>query len=318
MQTALAFLRIRFLQVFRELKAAGPLYSLVLTGGFLAFMWLFYRSQTESNYVHYWFGGISLLLLTVHLNRGDHRFIFLSVDRPYLVYVTEYFVLLLVFAILSSVALSSPIPFAYLLFAPLLALIKPGRFETAQLARRVVMIESTNYEWRSGIRKSGLTIAVLWIIGLLLTPVPYASMLVVWFILLIVSSFYELHENRDMVDSFKRPPAAFLMHKIKQQLIPFALLIMPVMAVSLFFFPDRWWIWLLFLVFSFVNIGVFVTSKYAVWEPGETHRASSLINSLCMVSFFVPFLLPLPVFVFFRNMSKSVVRLKPLLHAYHH
>lgn len=318
MQTALAFLRIRLLQVFRELKAAGPLYALVLIGGFAAFLWLFYRSQTEPYYVHFWFGGIILLLFTIHLNRGDHRFVFLTVERPALVYLAEYTSVLLVFAFLSATALAEFYPFFFLAAAPLITLIKPGTIETSQIAIRVVMIENSNYEWRSGIRKSGLTIAVLWIIGLLLTPVPYASMLVVWFILLIVSSFYEQHENREMVESFRRSPALFLLYKIRQQLIPFILLVLPVMAASLFFFPERWWIWLLFLIFSFINIGVFVTSKYAVWEPGEVHRSSSLINSLCMVSFFVPFLLPLPMFVFFRNMSKSVARLKPLLYAYHH
>jgi hypothetical protein len=317
MQPAIAFLRIRLLQVFRELKAAGPLYALVLIGGGAAFLWLFYRSQTQQIYIHSWFAGIVLLIFTVHMNRGDHRFIFLTVERTGLVFMAEYATIILVFVILSSVATLELYPFVYLLAAPLISMIKPGHFDNSQVARKVVMIENSNYEWLSGIRKSGLTIAVLWIIGMLLTPVPYASMLVVWFVLLIVSSFYEQHENREMVESFGRTPASFLLYKIKQQLIPFALLILPVMAASLFFFPERWWIWLLFLVFSFINIGVFVTSKYAIWEPGETHRSSSLINSLCMVSFFVPFLLPLPVFVFFRNMSKSVIRLKPLLHVFH-
>jgi hypothetical protein len=317
MSVPLAFLRIRLLQVLRELKAAGPLYSLVLIVCFAAFIWFFYNSQKDVVSVIYWFSGITLMLVMVHLNRGDQRFIFLSTLYPILIYIAEYGFVMLMFAVLSALATESFYPFIFLLIVPFIALIRPGYYAVSYLARRVVFIESSNYEWLAGIRKSGLTIAALWLVGLLLTPVPYASLLVTWFLLLISSSFYELHENREMVDSFRLSSGRFLARKILQQMIPFLMLALPIMLLSIVFFPDRWWIWLLFVVFSCINIGVFVTSKYAIWEPGEVHRSSSLINSLCMVSIFVPFLLPLPLFVLFRNFNKAFHRLKPLLHAYH-
>lgn len=97
----LAFLKIRWAQFLRELKSLGLFYAFLLTSGIVAALWIFYQVQgkTEPRYGSMLF--IVALILSIHLNRKDHRFIRLVSEQPYFVYISEYGFLAFVFIFLS-------------------------------------------------------------------------------------------------------------------------------------------------------------------------------------------------------------------------
>jgi hypothetical protein len=312
-----ALLKIRVLQLYRELKAAGPLYGLILIGGFVTLLFLFLNSIAQFNGMLVWSGVLITIVIMIHRNRGDHRFLKLYAQRPWLVYFSEYSVGLSFFVVASIFKTGSWLPVLTYFFVMPVCFYSPRIVISSRSAVGIGLTGRSNYEWKSGIRKSGLALVLLWILAMTLSAVPYASLILSWFILLVVSSFYEQHEYREMLESFERNSRKFIFHKVTQQTVFFLKIILPVALASIIFFPDRWLIWLFFVLFAMINIAVFVVSKYAVWESGSTHRSVSLINAFCMVSFFVPFLLPLPLFVLVRNYYIAANRLKPVLDDFH-
>ena len=177
-------------------------------------------------------------------------------------------------------------------------------------------IDTRNYEWLSGIRRTGWVLLMLLIIALILCPVVFAPLVVLWFILLIISVFYEQHESQEMLESHELTANRFLRTKIVKHsgMVFFPFLF--ILTLSTVFHPERWWVNLLFLLFSVLMIGVFIVTKYSVWGTPGNHKAGNITNSVCLVGLFIPFLLPLPIFIFVFNYKKSLRKLNPVLNDY--
>ncbi|HMT29333.1 MAG TPA: hypothetical protein PKD91_08650 [Bacteroidia bacterium] len=300
----------------REFKALGFFYSLILSVGIIGLFSFYFQTQVSSKNVLIGALVILFLIATLHFSRTDHQFIKLVAQNPPLVYLTEYGVCMFPFFILSWIQYGQPI-ILFSIFPLLLISFWNVRQKSMDPASGLgKFIPAKNYEWKAGLRQSGWLFVLLWAGALILVFVPFASLILLWFILLIISSFYDQGESQQMIESFELNQTRFLLNKIKIQLITFLIPAIPVLLLCLVFFPERWWVFILFMVFSVLNISVFVVSKYAVWRHGEINKSNSVVNGLCMVGFFLPFLLPLPVFVFVKNFRKSVINLKPLLNDY--
>lgn len=254
----------------------------------------------------------------IHFSRKDHRFIELVAMDPYLIYLVEYGALLFPFIILSWIGFGQPLFMLTVIPVMAISFFKVQSKSVVSFSFSDWLITDTNFEWKAGMRKTGGVLIVIWLVALALTAVPFASIVALWFFLPVVASFYDEGEPREMVESYQLNAKEFIKRKLIDQLLSFLKPVIPVLVISIFFFPDRWWVLLLlFLVFSSLNISVFVLSKYAVWRPSEINRSGSILNTVCMLGLFLPFLLPLPILVLVRNYRKSVLNLNPMLHDYH-
>lgn len=309
----MVFLKIRGAQFLRELKSLGLFYALLLCVAAVAGLWFFYRLQEKSEPRYGSMLFISAMLISIHFNRRDHRFIKLVARHPHLVYCTEYGAVALVAFALSFLKSQSLL---LLLLFPLIALLSLVPVVHRQNKRSGWLgnvFPASNYEWKSGIRSTGWMIPFLVMVAILVAPLPFASLGVCWIILALSMSFYEQGESRQMVASFMKRPPAFLLSRIYLHCRTFFILISPALISNLYFFPSKWWVGLFFITFCSLNIAVFVTSKYAVWQHGQMNRSASLINTICMIGIFIPFLLPLPAVVLLRNYRRAIQNLKPLL-----
>ncbi|MBL0341982.1 MAG: hypothetical protein IPP71_14270 [Bacteroidetes bacterium] len=313
----IAFLKIRLAQSFRELKALGFLYALILCGGSCLLLVAFYSSQYSMNNTLYALLGLSFVIFSIHRNRIDHNFIQLVAERPYLIFCIEYAVAVLPFIVLSAMKSNSAL--LVLIFVPVavISLIKKGVDTNVSFNVIGNHVHSELYEWKSGLRRSGGVVVLLWVLAILLLGIPFASLILLWFVLLILSSFYDQGESRDMILSFKLNEKNFLFRKLRLHTSIYFLFMAPVLVLNSFIFSDKWWVFVLFGIFSCVNLMVFIVSKYAVWRHGENNSSNSILNTICMVGFFLPFLLPLPLFILIKNYRKAVNNLHPLLNDFH-
>ena len=308
---------VRFIQLFRELKTLGLLYSLLLILSSVAAFYFFYKVQVSDKGILISGIVIAILLQIIHVSRSDHRFISLAVENPRRIYLMEYFVFTVPFIILSLISSGKPFMLLLLVVILVISSIPVTTFKISAKSRTAFLINDRNFEWKAGMRKSGVVLVILWIAALALLVVPFASLVVLWFLLLAVSGYYEAGESREMIESYEMDARKFIHQKLKEQLMTFLIPIIPILVTSMLLYPERWWVFCLFAVFSLLNLAVFIVSKYAVWRPGEINRASSIVNVICMFGLFLPFFLPLPIFVFIRNYRKSIVNLQPLLHDYY-
>lgn len=316
MQQAGAFLRIRVRQALREVLRSGPVYGSVLVFAVIGAFLFFYFSQKNNHYIVYTYAGLLVLLLSVHMQRSDHRFVKLIAIKPYLIYFSEYATFLFPFFLITIIKSGQFFQMFSLIPVALISILKVNAMKS-QLGKFPVFFTGTmNFEWKAGLRKTGWVLVMLWFGAMLITPIPYASVLLLWFMLLIVSSFYESDESRSMVEAFEVSERKLLWMKMRDHSLLFTVIILPVLFISALFFPQNWWISLFFICFSMLNIAVFVVSKYAVWGHEESHGSATMMNTFCLVGFFLPFLLPLPFFVLVRNYFRAKNQLKPLLHAY--
>ncbi len=310
----LDFLLVRKAQVKREIRAMGLLYSFFLLLFLLLAIGFYSKAQQLRESSLYALAIISLLITSVHYTRRDHGFINAVAENPVSVYLAEYFVLTLPLFIVSLFFGNLLI----LLSLPVILLCISCWKITAKKSNHLIffqlLVKDPNFEWKSGLRKMGIVLAFLWILAIALVWVPFAPLVVLWFFLLTLSSFYEEGESREMLESYQMGAKVFVRNKIYNQVRIYLLTILPVITAAGIFFPERWWVLILFMVFGSLNLAVFVVSKYAVWQPGEINRSGSVLNSVCMLGLFLPFLLPLPVLVFFRNYRKAIHNLNPVLH----
>jgi hypothetical protein len=312
----LDFLLVRKAQVQREIRAMGILYTLLLVLLIIPALVFFYKSQQSDNGAVYALIALTVLVGVVHYTRQDHNFINSVAVSPAVIYFAEYITLMFPLMLMSLLAGKSLL---ILLLPAVIAGISfwrpvSGKYTSSLFLQ--FLVKDTNFEWKSGIRKYGVMLVILWILSMTLVWVPFAPLVVLWFFLLTLSSFYDEGESREMLESYQSGSRKLLYRKIADQVSVFILVILPVLLAACLFFPERWWIMLLFLVFGSLNISVFIVSKYAVWSPGSVNRSTSIVNTLCMLGLFLPFLLPLPIFVFIRNYHKAVNNLNPVLHDY--
>ena len=317
MNQAARFISIRVRQIIRELAATGPFYGLIIIAAAILFFYFIFNSVTTLQSILITYALLLAAIYSLHYNRSDRDFIEGNTEKPWLIYLTEYTIVLSVFIIIFIFNLKNLIPLLF--YLPLLAVcrlkLRSQRkfFESIS----VIFIHPKNYEWLSGIRKTGWFILFLLIAALTLTPVMFAPMILLWFVLLVVSTFYEQHESLEMLESHEKSAGIFLMDKVMKHtkiiFLPFVI----ILGLSTVFHSDRWWIYLLFLVYSLLMIVVFIVTKYSMWGIPGNHKAGSITNSLCLIGFFIPFLLPVPLIILAINYKKSISKLEPILHDYH-
>ncbi len=314
---AVSFLKVRKAQLLHELKALGFLYSLFLISGSVIAAFVFYKTQTNTKNVLYGLLALTFVVFSIHISRSDHRFISLISEKPFLIFLIEYGAFVMPFILLSIVG-SGKIWMVLIMFPiVLISKMKKGFYKEATVSVIGNYVPSKLYEWKAGLRRVSWIFILLWLAALVLVFIPFVSILILWVMLMMVSGFYDHGESRDMIEGFRLNAGGFLVKKFVTHILMFQLFAVPVLLINLFIYPDKWWVVLLFLLFSCVNIMVFISSKYAVWQHAENNFTNSILNTICMIGLILPFLLPLPIIVLVRNYRKALLNLKPLLDDYH-
>ncbi len=300
-------IRLRWRQFRRNTGDMNPLlwlFAAIIALAFLTRLQAWAACNPDGWYVAL---GAGLTLYGIHQSRSDLRFMQHLSRRPQWIWVGEY----LIFSLPFSLLLLSAANWQATLLWWLCCLSVPFTpVRRAQVWPQVFwgrLLPAALYEWISGMRKFGIFILLLYAFAFVsVFFLPYAALFFFWLLLSFLACFYQECESHQLLSAAELPARQYLHKKIRLH-ISFACMVgLPVYLVYILFYPDQIWVVLVFLILSSIMHLFFILNKYATYRPNRKIGGSGILQSLVMLSVVIPFLVPLPLILCFRDYGRAV------------
>ena len=298
--TIICLIKIRFSQIFREIKDAGIFRAIFLIAVITPLLLLFlYKKLPEQRYDYAIPIVAILLIFIVHRNRKDYFFLSKISKSPVWIFFVEYFVFsapllgLLIFFGLNVQALM------YIVLLAVICFIKPSPkgSKTKTYSALINYIPVVMFEWRSGIRTNLLVIIFLYGLGLAGIFNIWLAVVSLALLSLIFSTFYGVNESQKILIASEQKSAIFLCAKIGQHVKYWALFLLPLLLIAFVHYQN--WMLILAAFFAAINLMIFaILVKYTYYRPSSTVFLSQLITS---IAWLFSIILPISIFVFLLN-----------------
>lgn len=306
------FFKMRLLQTCRILREIGALriiFILLLTVHSFIVLYNIFMSAP-------WLCCLStvVLLLVLHIKRGDKVFLDRFLDRgASSIYTLEY--IILAFPALILLLIGSHIIYSILLFISIMVL--PYIPIKAQLKRKPLRMDffpKTAFEWKSGFRWSLFLSVILVACGTVWADRTFIPVIVVFLLTIIWSSYNIYCESRLMIEIFPWRPFRYLIHKIGRQFAFSFCLLLPLNMSFLYWNPHYWYILLFVNFICHVVQSLSICFKYAMFVPNKSLRLNLLLLCSAVALFFFPWTAPIPVVVLVIYYIKALNNLKQYLY----
>ena len=299
-----AFIKIRIKQTYRTIIGIGlfRIFILLLIVGLLMTGMLIYLSDKPGNYI---VSSVYLVVLVlIHTRREDKKFIKIHFNNYRFIYLAEY--LFLSIPLLIGLSYFGHI-LILLVFALSISFIVNIDINTKQRSWNTKiqrLIPEKCFEWKSGIRKKLFLILMVWFLGMGASYFVGSVPIVIFILGLILLTFYEKGESIQMLLAFEKGTRQFLLHKIKNHLFLFSIIIIPLISAFLIFHFDKWYIPVVeYFIFMSLHIYV-ILMKYAFYEPNKKSGAIQIYSSIGALGIFFPIFIPivwmLTIWFYFR------------------
>jgi hypothetical protein len=302
--------RVRLHQIKRQLNALGIFYAFILFAFLcLAIFYIFlaYREKDRSQYI---FAASVFILAGIHFSRTDKKFVDNHIVKPVQNIFTEYIVFSLPF-ILPTVFTSQWFYFPIWVFACfLIAHIKVSFRQRTRFPHLSHFISAQNFEWLSGLRKNLLSVLFLWILAAITCHVRILPLIFLWFITVTATSYYQQCESLQVLFASSECPRKLITQKMRRAIILTLIFFVPILAINTIFNPT---LILVNAIFLFVQITIIVFAillKYTTYLPNENLKGNTILVSTVTICALIPFLLPIPIIMCFRNYGRSIKNLK--------
>ena len=310
------FIKVRLLQLKREVILLGPFYTLFFLGLFTFAGLVLHRQMNLLPNAYYALAIISLLPLSIQLTRNDKRFVATTANRPHLVYFFEYIFFSIPIIIVMLLSQHGHLTFLLLPIYYIIALIEYQPRRRKGIIPYSRFLPADNFEWIAGFRRYGWYILPVYVLALAFIPAKFVSLLLLWLILGIISSFYQEGEPLTILMAKEIPARKFIRQKLRNHLKLYSLFSLPIIpGYSLLNWETAWVALLLFLL-SIINVCFFILSKYSHYVPNTKIKSNNISIGLALISMLIPFFLPLPLLMSIRAYAKSKNNLKQYLDAY--
>ncbi len=256
------------------------------------------------------------LLASLHILREDHTFLKILDVRRYRLYAVEYHLLATpIYAefLLNGRWVELTAVVAAVSFVPLLNLSIQRKANTAY---SLAIIPPEAFEWKSGLRRHGILIGLLYLAALVCYPYPFIALLVIVVFTFVVTTFYNEPEPRVMVEAFGGSPATFLRSKWRVQLTLFWLGCAPLLLLFLLVNADYWYVLLVWVIVSSIIQVLSINLKYGLYEPG-LRLNKDVFMAIYFLSLFVPYFVPVPLLMLFYYYRRATKNLQTYLDASH-
>ena len=312
------FLKIRFIQIKRSLQdlSIGHGIGLILIVFFLGIT-LFPKFFQDKNSPWIFAGIVAIGITYLHLNRPDKRLISIVGAHPHphrrcrlSIFMAEYLTLVLpVFLILifTKNYLIGFVLFFVILCISLTSNILRENKGTSLFSK---YLPTSAFEWRGGMRKGGIALALFYVLALAFSWVRIAPFVLLFFGLTVIVQFFNECEPLSILTLSEDKTLVFLKKKIAQSLLIYSVLTLPIVALSMIFVSDLWYVGVIFYLVACVNIVNFIFTKYAFYHPNSHLGAGSLLTQLSLLGSIIPFLLPLPFFLVLWHYIKAKQKLQ--------
>jgi hypothetical protein len=297
-------LNIRLIQIKRELNNAG--FGIIIIPVLLSF--LIYASYSAFQNTPDAFYITALLLLTcvsIQSYRNDKLFVISHIQRPHFEIYTEYLALTFPFAVTSLFTAKwfcYPILLAALLIVPFLKFTIKQKTYFKSISS---IIPATDFEWISGIRKSFYFLIPLYIFALGFSWFRILPLFTLWFITVLIASFYTECEPLHILKEGNFSPKQLLNRKLVRHSKYITLLYSPVLVINTIFNSDYWVLNLLFIPVQLSLVCYSVCLKYSTYEPNKKPIANGIILSLVSLGSLIPYLLPIPLLMALHSYGKA-------------
>ncbi|MCI5081356.1 MAG: hypothetical protein MRY78_06695 [Saprospiraceae bacterium] len=308
-------LYIRLKQFLRYLHDIGI--GLVLLAGVLCLGLLFSlvaaMQQSSDWQIAIIFG---ICLVVVHLQRGDYQFLRQLLSNPSWLFLIEYTSIIILLALFllpfgKYYVFPFSIPFIILLsiWPP------PNRLGAQKPWLKHTVLPLWLWEWRSGLRRSGLLFFSLYLICLGLSFLIGASLLGILVSGFVISSSYDYIEppvilEQWLITSYSLP------QKIFRHAGAFLILTLPFSVAYLIFHAERWYLLPLFLLAAMLMITFAICYKYAIYLPHQLRAYHQNALSLFALGLLIPLFLPgslIYLVVYYRKAQKRLAWFYPVL-----
>jgi hypothetical protein len=311
MTASLLYIRLR--QLKREVDGLSLyIIPIIAIAAYAAFV-VFKEFQKTENSL-YIIISLSLLCLSIHFSRKDKGFVFKHIDNPHVQIFFEYVALTLPFSISCMVTKSW---YCYPLLLAILFCIPFLKFEFRQSVRFKNLsniISATNFEWLSGFRKQYISFILLYIFVIAFCWLKILPLFLLWFLTIIIVSFYSECESIQVLREPNKKPKHFLTAKLKACIIYMLILYTPIVIVNSFFNPDFLIINLLFIPIQISLIGFAICFKYSSYKPNLAKIVNSIPLAIVSMGSILPYFIPVPIILFCIYFYKAENHLKQYLH----
>jgi hypothetical protein len=311
-------LKIRFLQLYRELVKAGWWAVLVALVIYVMVVIKIVRPSVvliEGSELIILF---SMLFFSINSIRKDKRLlkqIFPYSFKNYL--FIEYLVFGLPF-IVPYLFSNFPMGIIILLFSCFLIIQLDISVKISLKNQTVLLnkfIDANNFEWIAGMRKNQYLIILLYLFGIVISYWHFAGFITLGVITFLFSAFYNDCESPFILTLNENNSRDFIISKLKAHLWQYTKTILPFLLCYFLHYPDKYLFYLPLLLVYYANFMVFILNKYKSYIPNARLHSNIVIAGLCFLGMFIPYLFPISIILVFVFYSKSIKNLKGYFHA---
>lgn len=287
-------LHIRLIQAKRELNSTG--FGIVIVFGIL--LYLIYAAYTvflKSPDAYYLTAFLFLVCVALQSYRIDKQFVYIHIRNPHFEMYSEYLAFTLVFSV-SSLFTDNWICFPALVAA--LFLVPFLKFTVKQKTYFTTIssvIQSQDFEWISGFRKSFGILIPLYLLAIGFSWFRILPLLILWFITVIIATFYTECEPLHILKEGDPTSSQLLKRKLTRMMKYIFSLYTPVLVVNTILNPEYWILNLLFIPLQISLVGYSISLKYASYEPNKNAIGNNVILSIVSLGSIIPYFLPIPL-----------------------
>lgn len=304
-------IKLRLKQGFRILQSVGWGYVLIIVP-ILLFIFGFRLMELLIG-SEMWAGGLLLALpvLSLHLGRKDHHFLRQIAPYSYRapLFFCEYLLLLLpVWGALLYLG-RGDVALVFGLATLLIAMLDMAWMPAVKwIALPLRWVPLRAFEWRAGLRKTGILILFFLLIGLIASHWVWSIPGTLIICAMFSASFYQDLESKEMVEG-PFDVSTLLWQKIGLHSVLFHAIFSLSYLVYFIRHSELWWILVLSILAVELLLSFSILVKYANWLPNrEKHSAQTMI-AVFSVGLLIPYLAPASLLLwayYFRKASKRL------------
>jgi hypothetical protein len=310
----LQFLKIRFKQFYRFGLDLGILRSIFILIVFGVICVLLPKLVKESPYIIAFI--LLLIIISMHLQRKDGIFLKILNIKKSSLYFVEY--LCLVLPVLLAYSLSKQyiwVDLVLLLFIFYISKTNNLKFKKKLKLSNVTLAPTLLFEYISGLRANFLPLAFMYLIAAALSFTVFAVPVFIILYTFTVCSFNTDCESRSFIEVFNLSAKSFIIKKIKLQLLFTLLIFSPLLLAYGIFNIHYWYIGLYACLICLISISFSIIYKYAIYKPGESLGGNNILNSFAVISFLIPFLIPIVPIMMIKYYNKALDNVKEYTYA---
>ncbi len=299
-------LTLRFKALYRIALEIGVLRSAFVIS-FLIYL-LFQVFAFKNSYIIL---SINILaIFSLHTTRSDKSFL-RSASVPFKqLFLLEYLILSIPFILYFAFNQYLIELAGLVLVLPIISLINIT-FKTQELrSLSFTIVPAFVFEWRAGLRQSCLFILLAYIGAAIFYESVTIIVLCNLLIIINLAFFYLQGESKTLLLLPQLAPLPFLVFKVKYHVLFSTFLVFPFALLIFIAHPTLWFLAVLLLIINLLMQIFAILQKYAVWSPNSNLQPNMTLYLFYFISFVIPFLMPVGIFLFIRAYRKAVENLK--------